>query len=164
VYTSEVLQDARAAIGPVSVNLWAATSAVDTDFTVKLVDVHPDGVAHNVLERVVRARYRNGSTSAPQPVVPNKPYLYRLALGHTATVFKPGHRVRLEISSSSFPFVARNLNTGLSNETTSDVKIATQTVLHDASHPSYVELPIVRLPDACWQEARSAGVAKCLVH
>lgn len=164
VYTSESLRDSHAVIGPVKVRLWAATSAVDTDFTAKLVDVHPDGVAHNVLERVVRARYRNGTTSDPQLVIPGEAYSYDMDLGHTATVFKPGHKVRLEISSSSFPFIARNLNTGRSNEGTSQIEVATQTILHDALHPSYVELPILDLSDECWEEVRSTNVATCLVN
>jgi hypothetical protein len=163
VYTGDSLQAAHAVIGAVKVNLWAATTAVDTDFTAKLVDVHPDGVAHNVVERVVRARYRNGPASEAPPLVPGQAYQFGIDLGHVATVFKAGHRIRLEISSSSFPFIARNLNTGLSNETTGQVKLAEQTILHDAMHPSYIELPIVALSAACWEQARATGVATCLV-
>jgi putative CocE/NonD family hydrolase len=143
VYTSEPLEDDVAVIGPVQVKLWAASSARDTDFTAKLVDVHLDGVAHNVLDRIVRARYRHGSKSPPSLIHPGKPYEYTIDLGNTATIFRRGHRIRLEISSSNFPHYARNLNTGLSNETTSRMKVARQTVFHDAAHPSRIILPIV---------------------
>jgi predicted acyl esterase len=81
----------------------------------------------------------------------------------TATAFQPGHQVRLEISSSSFPFVARNLKAGLSNETTGEMRRATQTIWHDAEHPSFVELPVVPLTDAYWRQARSTSVVTCLV-
>ncbi len=143
VYKSPPLADDMAVIGPVTVSFWARTSAPDTDFTAKLVDVHPDGFAHNVVDRIIRARLRRGSSHPPEPIQPGRAYPYTLSLGSTATIFRKGHRVLLEISSSNFPHYDRNLNTGLSNEDTNMVAIADQTILHDEAHPSYVELPVV---------------------
>ena len=142
VYTSAPLERDLAVIGPIEVRLWAASSARDTDFTAKLVDVHVDGATHNVLDRIVRARYRNGSKLAPSPIEPGKAYEYTIDLGNAGTVFRAGHRIRLEISSSSFPHYARNLNTGLSNEWTSEIEVARQTVFHDPARPSRLILPV----------------------
>lgn len=142
VYTSEPLTEDLAVIGPVSVALWAASSAYDTDFTAKLVDVHPDGIAHNVLDRIVRARFREGSRKPPQPITPGQAYEYRIDLGHTGTMFRAGHRVRLEISSSNFPHYDRNPNTGLPIGQESELRKATQTIHHDVEHPSFLEMPV----------------------
>jgi uncharacterized protein len=142
VYTGAPLDRDMAVIGDVVVKLWAKSTARDTDFTGKLVDVHPDGATHNVLDRIVRARYRHGSKLPPSLTHPGKTYEYRIELGNTATVFRRGHRIRVEISSSSFPHYARNLNTGLSNEATSQMEVARQTVLHDRKNPSRIELPV----------------------
>jgi putative CocE/NonD family hydrolase len=143
VYTSPPLTEDLAVIGPVTVKFWAASSAPDTDFTAKLADVHLDGFAHNVLDRIVRARYRNGSKAAPTLITPGRVYEYTIELGNTATVFRAGHRIRLEISSSNFPHYDRNPNTGHPIGQDAVLRTATQTVLHDAAHPSYLELPIV---------------------
>jgi uncharacterized protein len=143
VYTGGLLPSDLTVVGPVTVTLWAKSSARDTDFTVKLVDVQPDGFAYNMLDRVVRTRFRNGSKAAPSLVEPNTPAEYKLELGYTATVFKAGHRLRLDISSSKFPQLARNPNTGTDPATESRLQTAVQTVLHDAEHPSRVELSVV---------------------
>jgi uncharacterized protein len=143
VYTSAPLTETLTVIGPITVHFWAASSAPDTDFTAKVVDVHPDGYAHNVVDRIVRARYRSGSKSPAQLINPGRAYEYEIPLGHTATEFRPGHRLRLEISSSNFPHYARNLNTGRSNEDTSETVVAKQTILHDREHPSYIQIPTV---------------------
>ena len=142
VYTTAPLDRDTAVIGPVVVTLWAQSSARDTDFTAKLVDVHLDGVTHNVLDRIVRARFRRGSKLPPSPIQPGETYEYRLLLGNAGTIFRRGHRIRMEISSSSFPHYDRNLNTGKVNEWTAEMKVAHQTVLHDRHHPSRVVLPI----------------------
>ena len=142
VYASAPLSQDLAVIGPVEVKLWAKTSAPDTDFTAKLVDVHVDGKSHNVLDRIVRARFRNGSKLPPSPIEPGKAYEYSIFLGNAGTIFKKGHSIRLEISSSSFPHYDRNLNTGKVNEWTSDTEVAHQTILHDMWHPSRLVLPI----------------------
>ena len=149
VYTSEPLAEDLVVIGPVTVRLWASSTARDTDFTAKLVDVHLDGIAHNVLDRIVRARYRNGAKSAPSLITPGETYEYTIPLGDTATVFRRGHRIRLEVSSSNFPHFDRNLNTGKPLGQDAEMLSATQTIFHDAAHPSYVELPVapdVRIP------------------
>lgn len=142
VYTSEVLDEDMVVIGPVKVELWAATSAPDTDFTAKLVDVHPDGFAHNVLDRIVRVSLRRGSKLPPSPVQPGRAYALTIDLGHAGTVFRKGHAVRLEVSSSNFPHYARNLNTGLDPHTTSEMQRADQTVYHDRLRPSRLVLPL----------------------
>lgn len=143
VYASAPLADDLTVIGPVTAKLWASSAALDTDFTAKLVDVHLDGFAHNVLDRVVRARYRAGSKLPPSLIAPGRAYEYTIELGNTATVFKAGHRIRLEISSSNFPHYDRNPNTGHPVGQDARLESATQTILHDAAHPSYLELPVV---------------------
>jgi uncharacterized protein len=142
VYTSAPLDRSMAVIGDTRVRLWARTSARDTDFTAKLVDVHPDGYAQNLLDRIVRAKFRRGSKLAPSPVVPGRAYEYSFDLGNTATLFKPGHRIRLEISSSNFPHYARNLNTGRNDGSERSARRAEQVVLHSARYPSQVVLPV----------------------
>jgi putative CocE/NonD family hydrolase len=142
VYTSSTLTESIAMIGKVSFSFWAQSDGTDTDFTAKLVDVHPDGIAHNVVDRIVRARYRNDG-KAPELLTPNTPYQFTLDLGYTAAMLKPGHKLRLEVSSSNFPQYARNLNTGASNEDTSVTRVARNTILHDATHPSILTIPVV---------------------
>jgi putative CocE/NonD family hydrolase len=145
VYTSEILTDDLLVIGTVDAVLYAASTAVDTDFTAKLVDVHPDGRAINVADGVVRARFRE-SLAAPRPIEPNRIYEYRIRIGSTAMRFAAGHRVRLEISSSNFPALDRNSNTGkrLCEVGPTDGVLATQTVFHDARYPSRMILPVIR--------------------
>jgi hypothetical protein len=142
VYTGAPLAHDMAVIGTVNATFWAMTSARDTDFTLKLVDVHPDGLTHNVLDRIVRARFREGSRLPPELIEPNQPYQYTLELGNTATILRAGHQIRVEVSSSSFPHYSRNLNTGLDNNSTDAVLVAHQTILHDKDHPSFVALPV----------------------
>ena len=105
--------------------------------------MHPDGFAQNVLNRVVRARFRNGSKAPPSPVEPRRAYEYEIDLGYTANVFRAGHRVRLDVSSSEFPHLARNPNTGGDPATDGRFEVAVQTVHHDAERPSHVELTVV---------------------
>lgn len=143
VYTSEPLKQDVAVIGNVKVKLWAKSSAPDTDFTAKLVDIHQDGYAQNILNRVVRARFRHGSKLPPSLIEPGKAYEYSIELGNTATVFQQGHRIRLEISSSNFPHYARNQNTAAPVGSDAVVQIAHQTILHDGKHQSTLELPVV---------------------
>lgn len=142
VYTSEPFTQALEITGPVSVTLWASSSAVDTDFTAKLVDVHPDGYAQNLLNGIIRARYRD-SASAPELMEVGKPYRFTIELWATSNVFLPGHRLCLEISSSHFPEFDRNLNTGEPfGEGTQGVS-AQQTVFHQEDRASYVLLPVI---------------------
>ena len=142
VYSTPPLEREVEVTGPVTVTLWAATSATDTDFTAKLVDVCEDGCARNLTDGIIRARYRN-SMSHPEPVEPGTPVCYTIDLWATSNVFKAGHRIRLEISSSNFPRFDRNTNTGNLIAADSELKPALQTVLHTGQHASYVTLPIV---------------------
>jgi putative CocE/NonD family hydrolase len=143
VYTSAPLTQDIAALGQVTVRFWAKSTAKDTDFTAKLVDVHPDGLARNVLDRVVRARFREGSKKPPSLIEPGTAYEYTIDLGYAGSVFKKGHRVRLDISSSNFPHLARNHNTGNEPARDANFVVATQTLLHNTKQPSYVELSVV---------------------
>ena len=148
VYTTPPLEEDLAVIGPVRVELWATSSAADTDFTAKLVDVHVDGYAQNVSEGIIRARYRN-SRGEPSWITPGAVHDYTIDLGYTATVFRRGHRIRLEVSSSNFPHFDRNPNTAQVFGSAAELRQATQHVLHDGEHPSQVVLqvaPNVRIP------------------
>jgi len=143
VYTSEKLTEDVTVVGPVQVVLFAASSARDTDWTAKLVDVQPDGFAANILDRVLPARFREGSRLPPSLITPDQTYQYTIDLGNAGLVFRKGHKIRVEISSSNFPHYARNLNTGLDNNRTDIIKIANQTVFHDKNHASRIVLPVV---------------------
>ena len=142
VYSTPVLERDVEVTGPITVTLWAATSATDTDFTAKLVDVCEDGCARNLTDGIIRARYRD-SMSEPSLVEPGRAYCYAIDLWATSNVFKAGHKIRLEISSSNFPRFDRNTNTGGVIAADTELKPAVQTILHDAAHPSHVSLPIV---------------------
>ena len=128
--------------GPVKVILYAATSASDTDFTAKLVDVYANGKAYNLCDGIIRTRYRESLTN-PTLIEPGATYRYEIDLWVTSNLFLAGHRIRLEISSSNFPRFDRNPNTGHPFGTDTIVAKAAQTVFHDASHPSHVLLPII---------------------
>jgi hypothetical protein len=143
VYTSAPFTKTLAVLGQVKVRFWARSSAVDTDFTAKLVDVHPDGFAQNLLDRIVRSRFRRGSKVAPSLIRPGAAYEYEIDLGYTGTVINAGHRLRLDISSSNFPHLPPNRNTGNDPATDGEVQVATQTILHGARQPGYVELSVV---------------------
>ena len=142
VYTTSPLEEDLVVIGPVQVELWATSSANDTDFTAKLVDVHVDGYAQNVSEGIIRARYRD-SRKQQSWITPGAVHDYTIDLGYTATVFQAGHRIRLEISSSNFPHFDRNPNTADAFGRGSSMQSATQRVLHDQSHPSHLVLTVV---------------------
>jgi putative CocE/NonD family hydrolase len=142
VYTSAPLAREMEVTGPVRVHLWAATSAPDTDFTAKLVDVHPDGSAYNLADGIIRTRYRE-SRAVPSPLQPGKAVALSIDLGATSNLFKAGHRIRLEVSSSNFPRFNRNPNTGAPLASGSEMIAATQTVLHNESHASRVILPTI---------------------
>jgi hypothetical protein len=142
VYSSPPFKEDFEVTGPISVELYASSSAVDTDFTGKLVDVWPNGFAQNLTEGILRARYRN-STERVEFINPGEVYKLTLDLWATSNVFLKGHKLRLEISSSNFPRFDRNLNTGEeANRGTRWVK-ATNTIVHDREHPSALVLPVV---------------------
>jgi uncharacterized protein len=142
VYSTPALPVDVEVTGPITLDLFAMSSAVDTDFTAKLVDVAPDGFARNLTEGILRARYRE-STSVANPIAPGKVYEYRIDLWSTSNAFLKGHKIRLEVSSSNFPRFDRNLNTGKDYATDSEMIKANNTVVHDSGHSSALILPIV---------------------
>ena len=142
VYSTPPLDEDTEVTGPITLDLFAKSSAVDTDFTGKLVDVGPDGFARNLTEGILRVVYRDGM-SAPKPIEPGKVYEYKIDLWATSNVFLKGHRIRVEVSSSNFPRFDRNLNTGKSAAESAEFVRAANTVLHDSEHPSALVLPVV---------------------
>jgi len=142
VYSTPPLDEDLEVTGPITLDLFAKSSAVDTDFTAKLVDVWPNGFAQNLTEGILRARYRE-STSVAKPILPGKVYEYKIDMWSTSNVFLKGHRIRLEVSSSNFPRFDRNLNTGKTAAESSLYVKATNTILHDIDHPSALVLPVV---------------------
>ena len=142
VYTGDPLQDALNVTGPVEVFLYVSSDAKDTDFTAKLIDVYPDQRAFNLDDTIGRVRYRDGYDKEVF-MEQGKVYELKLSSMSTSNVFKKGHRVRVEISSSNFPRYARNLNTGGPNYDESDPVVARNVVHHSKSHPSRVVLTVV---------------------
>ncbi len=140
VYTSQPLEQDIEVTGPVTVTLFAATSAADTDWTAKLVDVHPDGSAYNLADGILRARYRSGTEELLEP---GAIYEYKIDLQATSNVFKKGHCFRVQVSSSNFPRFDRNPNTGRTIATETELIPASQTVYHDPGHLSCITLPLI---------------------
>jgi len=147
VYSTPPMTEDLEVTGPVSLELFAKSSGVDTDFTAKLVDVWPTGFAQNLTEGIVRARYRD-SREKPDLINPGQVYKFTIDMWATANVFKKGHVLRLEVSSSNFPRFDRNLNNGAtryvkSSDAGASFVTATNVVLHDGEHPSALVLPVV---------------------
>jgi putative CocE/NonD family hydrolase len=142
VYSTKPLKQDTEVVGPVQVVLFVSTSARDTDFTAKLVDVSPDGYARNLTDGILRLRYRN-SLERPEAAKPGEVYRITVDAGVTGNVFLKGHRIRVEISSSNFPRFDRNPNTGGNIADETRLTKARQTVYHDRAHPSYVVLMIM---------------------
>lgn len=142
VFSTPVLTEDTEVTGYVSVELYASTSAVDTDFTALLVDVDESGYARFLTDGIVRGRYRE-STKVASAITPGQIYKYTIDLWATANVFKAGHRIRLYISSSNFPRFNRNLNTGEDITGTSRSLKAHQTIYHDRDHSSVLILPVI---------------------
>lgn len=140
-YTSAELENDLEITGPLNVHLFAATSARDTDFTAKLVDVCPDGRAYNIVEGIIRASGRK-LDGTRELVTPAKVNEYVIQMGDTSQLFRQGHRLRLEISSSNFPMFDRNLNTGNPIGTDARGVPALQTIYHQAGYASYIDLPV----------------------
>src|SRR6185295_11959820 len=128
--------------GYVRLELRAATSAVDTDFTALLADVDPSGYARFLTDGIVRGRYRT-STDRAEPMEPGREYKLDVDLWATSNVFKAGHRVRLYVSSSNFPRFDRNLNTGEPILGSTRLVKARQTIYHDSARPSALVLPVI---------------------
>lgn len=142
-YTTEELTNDLEVTGPIKLVLYASSNAINTDWTGKLVDVFESGYAMNLCDGIVRASHRDSFTN-PEPIVPGQVYKYEIDLGVTANVFKKGHRIRLEISSSNFPKFDRNPNTGNKFGFDSELKIATQKIFHDSNYQSHIILPIIK--------------------
>ncbi len=142
VYTSPPLEKGVEVTGPLAAVLYVSSSAKDTDFTAKLVDVYPDGTAYNVNEGILRARYREGFEKKVW-MKSGEVYEVKIDLQATSNFFPAGHRIRLEVSSSNFPTYDRNLNTGGNNYDETNWVIAHNTVLHSKEHASYLLLPVV---------------------
>jgi putative CocE/NonD family hydrolase len=143
VYTGEPLAQPLEISGPVRAVLWVRSSAPDTDFTAKVVDVAPDGPARLVCDGILRMRYRRG-LERPVAYRPGQVERITIPLGSIAWQLAPGHRLRLEVSSSNFPKYDRNLNTGRPAARESTMRTARQSVLRDQSHPSHLLLPVRR--------------------
>lgn len=142
IYTSDPLETDVEVTGPVSLNLYAASNAPDTDYTGTLVDVHPDGKAIILCEGILRLRYRE-SLKHPTLATPNEVLELCMDMWATSNLFLSGHRIRLEISSSNFPRFARNLNTGHHPNSDAEVRVASQTIHHDSARRSHLKLPVV---------------------
>ena len=143
VFTTKPLTSPVEITGAMSATVWASTDAKDTDWTVMLLDVFPDGHAERVQDGIMRARFRQGFDKEVM-LTPGSVERYDLDMWFTSRVFAPGHRLRVSVSSSLFPKYDRNLNTGGNNERDSTFVVAHQKLLHDAGHPSHVVLPLIR--------------------
>jgi len=141
-YTTPELKEDMEVTGPLKLHLFAATSVKDTDFVAKLCDVYPDGSSYTLVEGVIRAKYRNGIMRA-ELLEPGKTYEYVIDLAHTSIVFKAGHRIRLHVTSSNFPRIDRNLNTGNKFGVDKSGITAVQTIFHEPEAASYIDLPVI---------------------
>jgi len=144
-FTSAPLQQDLEVTGPLQAVLHAASSAVDTDWVVRLCDVYPDGRSILIADGILRARYRD-SLAGPSLITPGRAYRYDVDLWATSNVFKAGHRLRVSVASSNFPRWNRNLNTAESPETATRMEAAVNTVFFDALRPSHVLLPVIPKP------------------
>ena len=148
VFQTEPLAQDVEVTGPITVHLWIASSAPDTDFTAKLVDVYPPNVDYpagyhlNLVDSILRCRYRTG-WDRPELMHPGQIYPIQIDLAPTSNLFKAGHRIRLDISSSNFPRFDRNPNTGEPMGRHTRMAQAQNTVYLDEDHPSHVVLPVV---------------------
>ncbi len=149
-YTSDVLQEPCTVLGAVSVTLYAASSAPDPDFVARLVDVHPDGRAIGVADGIIRVSARESYPSPgivtpvpPTPIEPDVVYAYTVDLWATGWAFLAGHRLRVDVTSSSHPRWDRNLNTGRSAFDSAVTAVARQRIFHDPDGPSRISLTVV---------------------
>lgn len=145
VYSSGILKEPLAIAGPVKMKLYASTDGRDTDFMIKLVDVYPDGAAYNIAEGILRARFHEGLDRI-RLLEPNRVYEFEIDMRGTANVFQPGHRIRVDVTSSNFPQYDRNPNTGEDLGASGTVRVARQTVFHSSAAKSHIVLPVVNLP------------------
>lgn len=143
VWSSDPLEQPVEVTGPIVVQLHASSSAPDTDFVVRLIDVSPDGTALNLTEGILRARFHRGIYDAPELLVPGDIYLFTVTLQPTSNVFLAGHQIRLHVTSSNFPLWDRNPNTGHPQGMDDEVQSAKQRIYHDHTRPSHIVLPII---------------------
>ena len=143
VYTTEPLQEGVEMTGDIEVILYVSSTTPDTDFVAKLIDVYPDGRALNLRENIMRARFRNGRDKPPSFMQEGEVYKVPIRLGAYSNYFAEGHRIRLHVTSSSFPRYDRNLNTGGPNYAEESWRVAVNTVHHSGEYPSHVILPLV---------------------
>ena len=141
-YSTPPLDEPLEVTGPITVRLWASSSAPDTDFVVKLQDVWPNGFTQELCYGIVRARYRD-SFEDPSLIEPGRPYEYTIQVNPTSNLFQSGHRVRVDIASSDFPNFDRNHNTGGNDYAEASLVAARQTVYHDSARPSRITLPVI---------------------
>jgi uncharacterized protein len=146
VYTSEPLKEGVEVSGPIEATLYVSSDRKDTDFTIKLIDVYPDGVAYNLDETIQRMRYRNGYDQPVAWMEPGKVYPVTFQPMNTSNYFAAGHRIRVEISSSNFPRFDRNLNTGGNNYDETKGLVARNSVRHSRQYPSQLVLTVVKRP------------------
>ena len=142
VYTTEPLEEGVEVSGFIESTLYVSSDAKDTDFTIKLIDVYPDGTAYNLDETIQRVRYREGYDKEVF-MVKGEVYKIDLTPMSTSNYFKKGHSIRIEISSSNFPRFARNLNTGGNNYDETESVVAHNKVHHSSKHPSQIRLPMI---------------------
>jgi putative CocE/NonD family hydrolase len=142
MYASDPLEEPVEVTGPIKVELYASSSAPDTDFMAKLVDIWPNSFTQRLCDGMVRARFRDGLDKSSL-IEPGKVYKYSIDCWNTSQVFKIGHRIGLEIASSAFPKFDRNLNTGAVLGVTTEMAVAEQRIYHDAEHPSAIILPLI---------------------
>jgi hypothetical protein len=144
LYSSELLKEGMEVSGPIDVTLYVSSDAKDTDFTVKLIDVYPDGAAYNLDETIQRVRYREGYDKPPVWMEPGKVHKVALQPMTTSNYFASGHRIRIEVSSSNFPRFDRNMNTGGNNYDEAQGVVARNTVHHSRQYPSQITITVVK--------------------
>jgi putative CocE/NonD family hydrolase len=143
IYQTPAFDHGFEASGPISMTLYVSSDARDTDFTFKVIDVYPDGKAYNLTENIQRMRWREGYDKPPVWMHKGKVYKVTFQPIDISNEFLPGHRLRIEISSSNFPRFDRNLNTGGNNEEDSRWVVAHNTIHHDVSRPSSITFTVV---------------------
>jgi putative CocE/NonD family hydrolase len=151
VYTSEPLAEGIEVSGPIEATIYLSSDRVDTDVTVKLLDVYPDGRAFNLDETIQRVRWREGYEKPPVFMVPGKVYPIVLQPMTTSNWFGPGHRIRIEVSSSNFPRFDRNMNTGGNNWDETTGLVARNVIHHSRQYPSQIRLSVVKRPPSADQ-------------
>ena len=151
VYTTEPLKEGLEVSGPIDVTIYVSSDRKDTDVTVKLLDVYPDGRAYNLDETIQRVRYRDGYDKPPTWMASGNVYKVALQPMTTSNWFAPGHRLRIEVSSSNFPRFDRNLNTGGNNFDETTGLVARNSIHHSRQYPSQITVTVVKRPPAADQ-------------